>query len=56
MNMERGMAMLTALCEAAGLDVSSILSTVVNHASGASSPHHQVAAPAHSEVSTNDTK
>jgi hypothetical protein len=56
MNMERGTAMLSALCEAAGLDVSSILSSVPNRASGVSSSHHQAAALAHSEVSTDDTK
>ncbi|KAN0135974.1 hypothetical protein V8E53_006135 [Lactarius tabidus] len=44
-NMEKGTAMLSALCEAAGLDVSSILSNVPAHASGASSPQIQAAAP-----------
>jgi hypothetical protein len=44
-NMEKGTAMLSALCEAAGLDVSSILSDVPAHASGASSPQIQAAAP-----------
>jgi hypothetical protein len=55
-NMERGTAMLSAHCEAAGLDISSILNTVPNHISGASSPHCHVATLAHSEVSTDDTK
>ena len=53
-NMDRGTAMLSALCEAAGLDVSSILSNVPTHASGTSSPHLNVAAPTHSEGSNND--
>ncbi|KAN0127850.1 hypothetical protein V8E53_014297 [Lactarius tabidus] len=44
-NMEKGTAMLSALCEAAGLDVSSILSNVPARASGASSPQIQAAAP-----------
>ena len=52
--MDRGTAMLSALCEAAGLDVSSILSNVPTHASGTSSPHLNAATPAHSEGSNND--
>jgi hypothetical protein len=44
-NMEKGTAMLIALCEAVGLDVSSILSDVPAFASGALSPQIQVAAP-----------
>jgi hypothetical protein len=44
-NMKKGTAMLSALCEAAGLDVSSILSDVPARASGALSPQIQAAAP-----------
>ncbi|KAN0128954.1 hypothetical protein V8E53_013216 [Lactarius tabidus] len=54
LNMERGTAMLSALCEAAGLDVSSILLNVPAHPSGTLSPQLRVATPVVSRGATDD--
>jgi hypothetical protein len=54
LNMERGTAMLSALCEAAGLDVLSILLNVPAHPSGTSSPQLQAATLVASRGATDD--
>jgi hypothetical protein len=54
LNMERGTAMLSALCEAAGLDVLSILLNVPAHPSGTSSPQLWAATPVASRGATDD--
>ncbi len=54
MNMDNASAMLQALCEADGLDVSSIINEEDSRPSQMSSPHLTAAAPVGSDESNTD--